>query len=205
LEGALRDGACEPGLRLIETLLWNGAAFPRLALHEKRLARSATALGWPAPEDLSLRLAGLPNRPLRVRVTMDARGALAVERAELPASKAEWRVVLGKARVDSAGPWLRIKSTRRQVYDTARGSLPAGVDEVIFLNERDEVCEGTITSVFFDRGQGMRTPPLACGLLPGVLRSELGVAEEVLRVEDLTGVRLWVGNALRGLIPSRTI
>jgi 4-amino-4-deoxychorismate lyase len=205
LESALRDGACEPGLRLIETLLWNGTAFPRLALHEERLARSAAALGWPAPEGLALSLAGFPDRALRVRVTMDAKGALAVERAELPASKAEWRVALGEARLDSADPWLRIKSTRREVYDTARAALLAGVDEVIFLNERDEVCEGTITSVFFDRGQGMRTPPLTCGLLPGVLRSELGVAEEVLRAEDLTGVRLWVGNALRGLIPSSVI
>jgi 4-amino-4-deoxychorismate lyase len=48
----------------------------------------------------------------------------------------------------------------------------------------------------------MRTPPLACGLLPGVLRSDLGCTEEVLRAEDLPEVRLWVGNALRGLIPA---
>jgi 4-amino-4-deoxychorismate lyase len=73
---------------------------------------------------------------------------------------------------------------------------------VIFLNERGEVCEGTITSLFFDRGQGMRTPPLASGLLPGVLRAELGCPEEVLRAGELPSVRLWVGNALRGLIPA---
>jgi 4-amino-4-deoxychorismate lyase len=74
---------------------------------------------------------------------------------------------------------------------------------MIFQNERGEVCEGTITTVFFDRGQGMRTPPLACGVLPGVLRADLGAAEEVLLVVDLPRVRLWVGNALRGLIPAR--
>ena len=65
------------------------------------------------------------------------------------------------------------------------------MEELIFLNERDEVCDGTITTVFFDRGQGMRTPPLTCGLLPGVLRAE-----------DLGQVRLWVGNSLKGLIPA---
>jgi 4-amino-4-deoxychorismate lyase len=80
--------------------------------------------------------------------------------------------------------------------------LPEGLDEVIFLNERGEVCEGAITNLFFDRGQGMRTPPLSCGLLPGVLRAELGCKEEVLLAEDLPKVRLWVGNALRGLIPA---
>jgi 4-amino-4-deoxychorismate lyase len=59
--------------------------------------------------------------------------------------------------------------------------------------------------VFFDRGQGMRTPPLSCGVLPGVLRAELACPEEVLMAEDLPGMRLWVGNALRGLIPARFV
>jgi 4-amino-4-deoxychorismate lyase len=97
---------------------------------------------------------------------------------------------------------LRVKSTRREAYDQARATLPDGLDEVIFLNERGEVCDGSITTVFFDRGQGMRTPPLSSGLLPGVLRAELACPEEVLLAEDLPRVRLWVGNALRGLIPA---
>jgi branched-subunit amino acid aminotransferase/4-amino-4-deoxychorismate lyase len=73
----------------------------------------------------------------------------------------------------------------------------------LFLNERGEVGEGTITNVVFDRGEGLRTPPLASGCLPGILRAELlerGAREEVLRAEDLPRVRLWVGNALRGLV-----
>jgi 4-amino-4-deoxychorismate lyase len=88
------------------------------------------------------------------------------------------------------------------VYDAARAAMADGLDEVIFLNERGEVCDGSITTLFFDRGAGMRTPPLACGLLPGVLRADLGVAEEVLRAQDLPRVRLWVGNSLRGLMPA---
>ncbi len=80
--------------------------------------------------------------------------------------------------------------------------MPAGIDEALFLNERGEISEGTITTVFFDRGAGLRTPPLSSGLLPGVLRSELACPEEILRPEDLGIVRLWVGNALRGLIPA---
>jgi branched-subunit amino acid aminotransferase/4-amino-4-deoxychorismate lyase len=42
---------------------------------------------------------------------------------------------------------------------------------VILANERGELCEGTITSLFLDDGSGiLKTPPLACGLLAGVLR-----------------------------------
>ena len=198
MEGALREGGGEPGLRLIETVLWDGAGAPRWALHRERLRRSARMLGWSCPE---VAPAG-PSHPARLRLTLDRDGSAEWTVAALPPAKAEWRVGLASERLASGDPWLRVKSTRREAYDRARAKLPEGLDEVIFLNERGEVCEGTITSVFFDRGQGLRTPPLACGLLPGVLRAELGCAEEVLLAEDLPKARLWVGNALRGLIPA---
>jgi 4-amino-4-deoxychorismate lyase len=203
LESALRNGANAPGLKLIETLLWDGADCPRIKLHQARLARSAAALGWAEPADLRELLGGLPAQPLRLRVTLDGAGLLALERALLPPAKTEWRVGLARDRLTSTDPWLQHKTTRRGVYDAARASLAEGLDEVIFLNERGEVCEGTITTVFFDKGQGMRTPPLTCGVLPGVLRAEMAVGEEVLLAEDLPKTRLWLGNALRGLFPAR--
>ena len=198
MEGALREGGGEPGLKLIETVLWDGSAAPRWALHRERLLRSAGLLGWDCPE---VAPEG-PAHPARLRLTLDRNGVVEWTVAALPPSKAEWRVGVAGERLRSDDPWLRVKSTRREVYDRARAALPEGLDEVLFLNERGEVCDGSITSVFFDRGQRMRTPPLSCGLLPGVLRAELACPEDVLRAEDLPNVRLWVGNALRGLIPA---
>ncbi|MGB8622576.1 MAG: aminotransferase class IV, partial [Paracoccaceae bacterium] len=101
--------------------------------------------------------------------------------------------------------WLGVKTTRRALYDAARAALPDGLDELLYLNQRGEVCEGTITNIFFETGQGLLTPPLSCGLLPGVLRAELlaqGRAREaVLRPADLGTARaVFVGNSLRGLI-----
>lgn len=198
MESALREGGGAPGLKLIETMLWDGTAAPRWPLHLSRLRRSAAMLGWDCPE---VAPSG-PDHPARLRLTLDRAGEVEWQVAPLPPAKGEWRVGLATARLASDDPWLRVKSTRRQVYDRARAALPEGLDEVIFLNERGEVCDGSITTVFFDRGQGMRTPPLSSGLLPGVLRADLGCPEEVLRAEDLPQVRLWVGNALRGLIPA---
>ena len=208
MESALRRGADE-GVRLIETLLWDGARYPRLSLHLARLTQGAVALGYPYDETA---VRGALERqvgggPLRVRLTLGAAGDVEVTTAPLPPAKAEWRVGLAAERLVSGDPWLRVKSTRRPAYDAARAgldtALAAGLDEVILLNERGEVCDGSITTVFFDRGQGMRTPPLSSGLLPGVLRAEMAVPEEVLLAEDLPLVQLWVGNALRGLIPAR--
>jgi len=201
VESALRHGI-EPGLRLIETLRWDGRSFPRLALHLARLHRSAAHLGWPC-QGAAAALFHAAAQPARVRLTLAAAGRIEVTTAPLPPDAALWHVGLADARLCSTDPWLTLKSTRRPAYDTARATLPPGLDEVIFLNERGEVCDGTITTVFFDRGQGLRTPPLSAGLLPGVLRTALNPVEEVLRPADLPQVRLWLGNSLRGLIPAR--
>lgn len=204
MESTLCAASGAPELKLIETMLWTGTAIPRLPLHLERLARSAATLGWrdPLPGAQAVLAGQAPDAPARLRLTVDAGGVAALEIGALPAPKAQWRLGLATERLVSDDPWLQVKSTQRAVYDRARAALPDGLDEVLFLNERGEVCDGTITTVFFDRGDGVRTPPLSCGVLPGVLRAELGCPEEILRPEDLPRVKLWVGNALRGLIPA---
>ena len=202
MESPLYQGADAPGLTLIETMRWDGAGVALAPLHRARLARGAAALGWRFDAAVFEGLLVGPDHPARLRLTLDGAGQMAAVASALPESPAVWRIGLAAERLRSDDPWLRLKSSRRAAYDAARAALPPGLEEVILLNERGEVCDGSITTLFFDRGQGMRTPPLSSGVLPGVLRASLGVAEEVLRAEDLPSVRLWVGNALRGLIPA---
>lgn len=205
MEGALRIRP-EPGLTLIETLGWDGQGFARLPAHLARMAGSAQVLGWgfDAGRARAALQAAAPAMPARMRLTFDGRDFHATA-APLPPTRPEWRLALSPRRLDPADPWLAHKTSHRALYDATRAALPEGVEEVIFLNYRDEVCEGTITNLFFDRGQGLCTPHLASGVLPGILRAELiaqGAREEVLLARDLPHVRLWVGNALRGLIPA---
>lgn len=207
LEGTLREGSRRPDLRLIETLGWDGAKLVRGERHLARLAGSAAALGWPC--DVGAARAALYRDragPARLRLTLDREGAVEVTAGAIGPVAVPWRVVLSERRLASDDVWLRHKTTHRPLYFAARAALPQGVDEVLFLNERDELCEGAITNVFFDAGDGLCTPPLACGLLPGVLRAELldtGQARErVLRRDEMKGCRLFVGNSLRGTIPA---
>jgi len=210
LESPLRRLAPE-GLRLIETLRWTpGGGFARLDAHLRRLARGAAALDVAfAPARIDAALASVGGAtPLRVRLTLGLDGAPEVETAPLPAPIACWRAAIACRRLRSDDPWLGLKTTRRAAYDAVRAALPEGLDEMILLNERGEVCDGTITTVFADLGDGLVTPPLACGLLPGVLREEMlargECRERVLTGADLAAAAsLFLGNALRGLAPAK--
>jgi 4-amino-4-deoxychorismate lyase len=197
---------------LIETLRWQpDEGFIRLRLHLARLSRSARRIGFPEPLNVAARLEeALENEkePRRVRLTFEDNGRIDITTAPFaPLSRdAIWTVRIANIRLDSADRLLRIKTTRRDVYEAARAEFTQQqADEVILLNERQEVCEGTITSVFLDDGSGtLRTPPISCGLLAGVLRTEL-ICQRRARVgritlDDLDKGTLYVGNSLRGLI-----
>ncbi|MDF3604903.1 aminotransferase class IV family protein [Paracoccus sp. DMF-8] len=208
MESALRAGSDAPCLMLIETALWDGTACPRLDGHLSRLSASAAALGWPLDMAAArAALTGTPGTPARLRLTLARSGRIEVTHAALPPAATEWRLGLAPARLRSDDPRLRLKTTRREIYDAARAAMPPDRDEMILLNERNEVCDGTISTIFFDRGQGLCTPPLSSGLLAGVLRAAVladgTCREQVLLARDLPHVRLWAGNALRGMIPAK--
>ncbi len=204
MESTLFQHAGANGVRLIETLGWDGAQLVRLDLHLARLAAGAAALGYPC--DIDAARAALvtfgQGAPARLRLTMGAERDFDVTSAPMPPAKPLWRVGLSDVTLDSSDPYLRVKSTHRPAYDAARAAMPAGLDEVILLNEAGEVADGSIATLFFDKGEGMRTPPLSSGALPGVLRAELAASEETLHADDLPHVKLWLGNSLRGLIPA---
>ncbi|OCP22169.1 MULTISPECIES: aminotransferase class IV family protein [unclassified Ensifer] len=200
---------------LIETLRYEpDAGFVRLKLHLARLKRSARRLGFAgadrAEAELYATVQGATG-PLRVRLTLDRNGAIAVTTAPFTplAGDTVWRVRFAETRLSSEDKLLRVKTTRRGVYEAARAEYPATeIDEVLLLNEKGDVCEGTITSIFLDDGSGpLKTPPIACGLLAGVLRTEL-ICQRRARVArlslgDLAKGQLYVGNSLRGLIRAK--
>jgi len=219
-ESPLRDGN-GADFELIETLRWDAdAGFVRLERHLGRLYASAAELEFacdPAKVGAALRdaIAGAAQSnpaAFRVRLTLAANGnaAAAAQPFALQRPDTVWALRMARTRLDSRDRLLRHKTSRRSLYEAARAEFThKQADEVILLNERGEVCEGAITTVFADHGDGvLLTPPLSCGLLAGVLRAEMietGLArEELLTEADLRNAKaLFVGNSLRGLIPCK--
>ncbi len=215
LKGHFLTARHEP-FQLIETMRWSSdEGYYLLGRHFDRLLASAERFGIPcyrrhveaALDRLAEGLTGLS----RVRLSLDEDGVLTLESAAIDPSavgRTDLRFTLSRRRIDSSGPLVYHKTTRRGFLDSERERLAGetGCDEVLFVNERGELTEGSYTSIFIERGGVLLTPPLSCGLLDGTLRRDLlesderQVEERVLYPADLDAAdAVWLGNSVRGL------
>jgi 4-amino-4-deoxychorismate lyase len=206
---------------LIETMRWTPQdGFLRLEQHRRRLVRSADALGFRQPADIEgeMKAAVSGDGPLRVRLVMSFRGKIEVTVSPFAPQPDDtvWKIRVGATKLKSDDPLYRHKTSRREPYEAARAEFSGDqADEVLLINERGELCEGTISNLFVEDQDGMLlTPPITSGILPGVLRADL-IRERrakgaVLMPGDLeearrAGRKIFVGNSLRGLIRAELV
>ncbi|QHS52406.1 aminodeoxychorismate synthase component I [Edaphobacter sp. 12200R-103] len=200
--------------QLIETMLFDGHSLSLLALHLDRLVSSAAYFDFACDRDaIESRLCKLeaslvPGQRQRVRLLLDETGALTLTHSEFIPDPAPLIVRISPCRTRSDDPLLRHKTTLRELYDQEYAQARAdGFDEVIFLNERDELTEGAISTLFVEQGGHLLTPPLSAGVLPGVLRRHIlatrpEAREATVPLAGLATARaVYVGNSLRGLRP----
>ncbi len=203
-------GAAGTRFDLIETMFFDPIeGVQRLEGHLARMKASAETFGFTfdrhgARNNLQSATFRL-RHAARVRMRLAPSGALAVEVSPLP-RLAELPVPVAVCPAPMAAGDFRLahKTSLRAAYDAARRDSAAA--EVIFVDEPGFVTEGSWSNIFVERDGQLLTPPLALGLLPGVLRAELidkgRAVESHLRLADLKD-GFFLGNSLRGLIPAR--
>lgn len=170
----------------------DGAVFA-LTRHLRRLHRSATGLGLPAPDealvregvDAVLAAAGpLPFGRLRFTMTGGA-GPLGSDRTgtsptyvvlatALPRPPASTKVcvVPWPRNERSAVAGLKTTSYAENVVALAHAQA-RGAGEAVFANTAGHLCEGTGSNVFYVVDGQLRTPTLASGCLAGITRALL--------------------------------
>lgn len=204
-------GLAAPQCDLIETMRFEpDSGIALLEGHLARMKASAAALGF-AFDRHALRnqiqaLCFELDAPAKVRLMVSRSGASALETGPLPAALAEPVTVAALPHPLDASDWrLAHKTSDRGFYEDALAAARGfGAGEAVLVRADGLVTEGSWTSVFVERPDGLLlTPPVTLGLLPGVLRAHLiaeGKAREAeLTLDDLAGGFL-IGNALRGLM-----
>ncbi|MGI4879510.1 MAG: aminodeoxychorismate synthase component I [Janthinobacterium lividum] len=192
---------------LIETMRCEGGTVARLDLHLARIAASATFLGYRFDGAAARAgvLATAAGGDGRLRLIASAAGNFAIQLSPLPPVVAfPVEIALSDLPVEADDWRLRHKTTDRGFYDAAR--VGTGAFETIFVRRDGRLTEGSFTNLFVPRGGRLLTPPLSDGLLPGVLRAALlgegRAVEAPLTAADLAA-DVFIGNALRGLMPAR--
>jgi len=201
---------------LIETLRsTDKGAIPLLARHLRRLQASAQTLGYPCPladiEQALLTMAQpYQGQAQRLRLLLHENGQFELSCQPLTVLEDVPVVVLAATRLQIPDIWLQHKTTHRPLYDRASLWLQAHPEyfDCLFLNQHGQLCEGSRSNIYLQLDGYWYTPPLSCGVLPGIMRETLlesGQAHErILELNDLVnaqGVR--VSNAVRGWLEVR--
>lgn len=203
---------------LIETMRWQpGRGFLRQHLHLRRLQRSAQYFGFRYDTrtlrsvlrkyDAHLRQE-TRRQVFRVRLTLKRDSTINLTHARLEPTTGEQHVRLSERRTDSSNRFLFHKTTNRRLYDEElERAVLKGYFDVLFCNEKGELTEGARTNLIIRNGDEYFTPPLSCGVLPGVYREALlrskayAVKERILYPEDLKAAdEVFVCNAVREMV-----
>jgi branched-chain amino acid aminotransferase len=221
---------------LFETMrAYHGTVF-RVDRHLDRLAAGAAVLGIAVPNHVADTIAAAANT-LRALGWLDAALRLTLSRGAgprglAPAPPGEPVTVLTVHALSPRGPLanrtVRVRTAvgRRNEFAPTAGvktlaytdavvalaqARAAGADDALFLDTAGHLSEATASNLFLVSGSMLRTPPLACGVLPGITRAAildlaatigLAVREDVLLPRDLSAAdEAFLTSSVRELTP----
>jgi len=209
---------------LFETLRVDDGRAHHAGAHLERLFAGLRRVEIEIPEDRESlegavaavsRAAPRPAARLRITVTRGVEGVptrLVAAAPYQPPDESQYRhgvaaLLAPDLRIDSRGPLAGLKSL---CWQTNRLALlragRAGAFETLLVNERGRLAEGARSNLLVALADGIFTPPLEDGCLPGTVRRRLldagAVAERSLVAEDLEEAReILLANSLIGVLP----
>ena len=186
----------------------------RRAAHLARMQASASYFGYPfnpaeAVAVLDATCAGMaPGQRFRLRLALAPDGKLNVSSGALAMLEEPVTVFIGDTPTRSDDLFLRHKTSVRVRYDAAwRDAESRGGFDCLFFNERDELTEGGRSNVFVKIDGRWCTPPLTCGVLPGIMRAAMlsdpawdAQERAITRAMLEASPQIVVCNSLRGAI-----
>ena len=204
-----------PRFELIESMAWAGD-FTLLDLHLRRLQSSADYFDFRFDEQSvrerlhQLAASFQQGTRHRVRLLLARSGDLSIASSPLEAGRNPALLLISSAQVDASDVFLRHKTTHRPIHNQALAQAQAaGCDDALLCNTEGQVTECAIHNVMIAKQGRWITPPVECGLLPGVYRQHLlatdpEIKQAAISLEDvLSADRIFICNSVRGLRPAR--
>ncbi len=201
-----------PQFEILESLLFK-KKFLYSADHISRMRASAEYFDFPFSkqelENLFKQIAVKLNndKPYKVRVLLDIKGNLRWEKSAIKPDDFTSDIILfSQKKVDDSNPFLFHKTTYRPWFDEAMKKIAEGLCyDVVFCNSKGEITECARSNIFIKKDGILYSPPISCGLLPGVLRKNLilnkGCIEKILYPGDVYSAdTVYCGNSVRGLV-----
>ena len=141
----------------------------------------------------------------KIRLTLSKWGKVRIDVSNISRLSKNVSVILSQNKINSQDKFRYFKTTNRKLYDDEY-SYYSSKDfyEVLYLNEKDELLEGSRTNIFIRKDNIWFTPLLEFGALPGVYRKYFiemhpEVSEKKLKIDDLVNAdEILLTNALRG-------
>jgi len=163
---------------LIETIRWDHAAAVLLPYHMERMEQSALYFQIPFQKRAFYKqvasFASTPaaQQPSRLRITLKQSGEWNYSSSPLlKVHPITPKICVSPVRTQSTDPFYQHKTSHRALYEAEWSRARAnGFWEIIFMNEKNMVTEGSRSNIFIRRRGRWLTPPCTFGVLPGVFR-----------------------------------
>ncbi|MDH5543177.1 MAG: aminotransferase class IV [Nitrospinota bacterium] len=189
----VKDRSFSLGDGLFETVKVKNYMPVWISEHLKRMENSAhfARIGYPGKNrmikhiDTLIESNGIKNGFLRITLSrgtsekgsfgdipLDCTFAIIGSESETPADPLKAKFAPWPSNADD--PAVKHKTTSRfsNVHAWMKGK-EQGMDELLFVNTRDELAEGVFSNIFFAKGKTLCTPSLECGILPGITREKI--------------------------------
>lgn len=205
---------CSPEIEIIECLL-HDEGYKHFEKHLTRLQESAEKLAFELDvdklrRDLLAKQGEMPSGQSKVRIVLSKSGQYRIEFIEVqPMDDRNSRnIILSEQYVASSRNWLlQHKTSAREHYRKEYEKYAsAGYYDVVFANELGQVTEGSFNNIFIRKNGIWYTPPVSCGLIPGIQRgnllasTDIDAREKILSVRDLHEAdEIFLVNAIRGI------
>jgi para-aminobenzoate synthetase/4-amino-4-deoxychorismate lyase len=196
---------------LLETILWdNGYTFLDEHLRRMRESSEFFSLVFTKENILdalhSAESSFRSGTRYRIRLLSDAQGATHIEYTILDEDPERAVIKIAPEQVDSSDPLYFHKTTHRPLYDRySRKAREENIADYIFLNERSEITEGSISNIFTEKEGMLFTPPIHSGILNGIFRRHIlttnkNAIEKIITEHDLRHAdSVYICNSVRGM------